>query len=130
MSKYKLKPEVWNLIKGRLKLYKTSNIISPHSLETMSDTDRDSYINDNVNEAIQDKYKRTFERKHKAIKEKEFKKYSNYYHQQTEFLNQLDLVLKKYDPKELSKQEVKKIPKIENNDTIDVSFSDLHMGKQ
>jgi len=129
MSKYKLKPEVWSLIKSRLKLYKTSNIISPYSLEHMSKEGSDEYIESNVNEALQDKYKRTFERKYKAIKEREFKKYSNYYHQQQEFLNQLETVLKRYDPKELTKHELKKIPEIDNNDTIDVWFSDLHLGK-
>ena len=130
MSKYKLKSEVWSLIKSRLKLYKTSNIVSPYTLENMTDEQADKYIEWGVELSMQDKYKRTFERKHKAIKDREFKKYSNYYHQQQEFLKQLDIVLKKYDPRKLSKYELKKIPEVDNNDTIDVSFSDLHMGKQ
>lgn len=33
LSKYELKPEVWHMIKNRLRLYKDSNTISPYTAE-------------------------------------------------------------------------------------------------
>lgn len=35
IQKYELKPEAWTLIKNRLRLYKASNVISPHTAETL-----------------------------------------------------------------------------------------------
>lgn len=129
MIKYKLKPIVWNMIKGRLSLYKDSNIISPYTLENLTEEEAEKYIEEWVDEAIQDKFIRVFERKSKNKYKSEFTKYSNYYHNAQQKLDDLLNVLKTYDPIKLEDFELANRPEVDNNDTIEVAFADLHIWK-
>lgn len=125
IQKYSLKPETRNLLKSRLRLYKDSNIVSPYTLENVDNVEE--YLEWKINETIQDKYKNIFVKKDREIKKREFTRYSNFYHSQQDFLDNVSKVLKSYKPKAIGKFIM---PKLENNNTIDVAFSDIHIGKQ
>lgn len=48
IEKYRLKPEAWNAIKSAFRLYKTSHVLSPHTLETASDEELEIVIGEKV----------------------------------------------------------------------------------
>lgn len=127
IQKYNLKAETRNLIKWRLRLYKDSNVVSPYTLENLSEEDMDGYLEGKINETIQDKYKSIFVKKDKSIKKREFIKYSNFFHSQHELLDLVRDVINNYEPKAIWKID---IPKIKNIDTVDIAFSDIHLWKK
>ena len=127
IQKYNIKPETRSLLKSRLRLYKESNIVSPYTLENMPKDEIDDYLEWKISETIQDKYKNTFVKKDKAIKKREFIKYSNFYHSQQDFLKNVENILKNYKPKTIGKCI---LPKINNNDTFDYAFGDIHIWKE
>lgn len=44
LRKYELKPEAWQCIKSRLRLYKASNVISPYTAENTPQDELDEKI--------------------------------------------------------------------------------------
>lgn len=44
LAKYKLKPNVWHMIKNRLRLYKDSNVISPYTAENTPEEELDTIV--------------------------------------------------------------------------------------
>lgn len=127
IQRYDLKPETRHLIKSRLRLYKDSNIVSPYTLENIPKEELEDYLEWKIDETIQDKYKNIFVKKDKAIKRREFIKYSNFFHSQTELLENVKNAISNYEPRKLEKIS---LPKIKNNNTIDIAFSDIHIGKK
>lgn len=75
MSKYDLKPKVWNLIKSNIWLYKDSNILSPLSMDNAS---KEWKVEEIIEEAtyknFQDKYKHKYKDAHITNLEKLVKK--------------------------------------------------------
>lgn len=73
LQKYRLKPEVFAALKGRLWLYKASNVISPHTLEESTDEEVSALIENAVERSIQDKYKEKFVATYDKVFEKKAK---------------------------------------------------------
>ena len=58
LQKYKIKPEVFTLLKNKLRLYKASDVISPFTAETLPEEELD----EKIHEAIDDNISRTKEK--------------------------------------------------------------------
>jgi len=127
MNKFKIKPEVWHMIKSRLWLMKDSNIVSQYTLDKIPEKSLWEYLEGKMQENIQDRYKDIFVKKDKAVRKREFKKYSTFFYSNEALLESIKRSIKKYEPKAVS---VWWIPRPKNNDTIDIAFSDLHIWKQ
>jgi len=126
LQKYKLKPEVFNMIKSRLRLYKSSHILSPITLERAKDWELDEYIQEAINSHIQDKYKDKFINTYEKTKEKDYKVKSKILSNIEYTLEHINKYLEWYKPKEYNLD----VLKIENNDEIAVLFSDIHLWKR
>lgn len=75
MQKYKLKPNVWNLIKNNIGLYKDSHILSPMSMDIAEEKgELEDVILDATWENFQDKYKGKYKEAHVQTLEKLVKK--------------------------------------------------------
>ena len=70
LKKYKLKPEVFLLIKSKLRLYKASDVISPYTFENSTEETIEFKIEEAIDESLsrhKDKFIETYERKFKKI---------------------------------------------------------------
>lgn len=126
LRKYSLKPEVWNKLKNALRLYKKSHTLSPVSMERMSSEQLDWHIDNAINEHIHDKYTGRFVKSYEKIKEKDYIKKSKVLANIDNMLEHMQTYLESYEP--LALEWV-----IESNnyinETLDVWFWDLHLGK-
>jgi len=125
IKKYSLKPEVWNLIKSRLRLYKTSHTISPATLAKCSDKELDEHIEEAIDEHIQDRYTTRFTETFEKKKHKDYVEKSKILANISNTLAHIDEYLLNYKPKEINFD----IPKVDNNEELAVLFSDIHLGK-
>ena len=125
LNKYQLKPELWHMLKNRLRLYKDSNVISPITLQRLTPEEADKKIEDVIDEAIQDKYKKSFVDKYDKKKKAMYKKMSTLLSSQEAYMEGLSKYIQDYKPKELNFE----VDKLDNNDEIMVLFSDLHIWK-
>lgn len=75
MTKYKLKPKVWNLIKSNIGLYKDSHILSPLSMDIAdSEWKLEEIIEDATYNNFNDKYRHKYKEAHTINLEKTVKK--------------------------------------------------------
>ena len=125
IQKYSLKPEVWNMIKSRLRLFKTSHTLSPISLDRSTDEELEEHIEEAIDEHIQDRYKSRFVNTFEKKKDIDYIKKSKILANIDNTLEHIDEYLKNYKPKELNID----IPEVNNSDEITVLFSDIHLGK-
>ena len=125
LQKYSLKPEVWNMLKNRLRLFKSSNTISPIALERASETKLNEYVDTSIDEHIQDRYKTKFINSFEKKKNKDYIAKSKILANIDNTLEHIEHFLIWYIPRQLDLEVVK----IDNNDEIDVIFSDIHLWK-
>jgi len=125
LRKYKLKPEVWSLIKNKLRLYKASDVISPYTAENLSEEELEEKIHEAIDENIsrtKDKMIDTYDKKFKQEAKKAMKIAWNFEVQ----LDMLQKVIECYKPK---KQDfTPETPK--NNEEVTILFSDIHIWKK
>lgn len=126
LQKYEIKPELFFILKNRLRLFKTSHVISPATMERLSDTELQSHIDWAIDEHIKDRYKSKFVKTFEKKKDEDYIKKSK-------ILSNIDYVLE-YIRDFLKDYEIKKInpieTKIKNNNHILVWTADWHLGKQ
>lgn len=126
LRKYKLKPEVFSLIKNKLRLYKASDVISPYTAEILSDEELEIKIDEAIDESLsitKDKMIVTYEKKFKLEARKAIKIVGTYEAQ----LALLREAIEKHEPRTVEKLTPNHI---ENQDRITVMISDLHIGKK
>ena len=128
LQEFKIKPEVWNVIKRRLRLYKDSHILSPVSLERFEwrEEEMESFINGAVEEHIQDKYIKKFQKSWRDSFDKEAKKAMKRMAEIDNFLDYLKKYIDNYEPRNIDFE----YKQPTNNDSVDISISDLHIWKQ
>lgn len=125
LQKYELKPEAWQIIKNRLRLYKASNVISPYTAENSTEEELEEkieYATARHIDTIKGKMVTTHEKKFKEDAKKAFKMLGNIDY----FLDNLREYITEHKPIEIDY--VRK-PQL-NNDRFDLSFSDIHIGKE
>lgn len=123
-QKYRLKPEAWGIIKSRLHLQKDSHVISPYTLENLSEEEEDAVIEratvDHIDTKI-GKFVNTYEKQFKARAMDAMKRLEN----KNYLLDEYKKVLDECKPKEYEF-----VPKvINNNDEKMVIITDIHFGK-
>lgn len=127
LQKYEIKPELFFLLKNRLRLFKSSHVLSPATMDKLTDEELQKHIDWAIDEHITDRYKSKF------VKTFEKKKNDDYI-KKSKILSNIDYVLEHIQDflKEYKSEPVKiirdKEPK--NNDSILVWISDLHIWKQ
>jgi len=124
IQKYELKPEAWTLIKNRLRLYKASNVISPHTAETLWEEELDEKIEEATTrhiDTMKQKMVSTHERKFKEEARKAFRKLGDIDY----FLEHLKTFIQSYSPKTVKFDD--KAPEAPGEITI--AISDIHIGK-
>jgi predicted nuclease of restriction endonuclease-like (RecB) superfamily len=124
-QKYKLKPEAWGIIKSRLHLQKDSHVISPYTLENLSEDEEDTMIEkvtvDHIDTKI-GKFVNTYDKQFKARAMDALKRLAN----KDYLLDEFKRVLEEYEPVKMDF-----VPKvIENDDKKMVILTDIHFGKQ
>ena len=124
IDKFNLKPKVWNLIKGRLWLNKYSHVLSWETLNKSDEEVEEKIIDASINYI--DNKKAKFIKTIEKEKDKEFKRMLKILSSKEDMLSHLQTYLKTYKPKNIKLER----KKIENNDSIDVWFSDTHLGKK
>ena len=125
LRKYKIKPEVWNLIKNKLRLYKDSDVISPYTAESLQPEQLDQVIETAIDENIsntKEKMLNTYEKKYSKEAKKAIWIIANYEYQ----LNLLQNAIKDYKPRVLNFNRI--APK--NNENLTIFMSDIHIWKQ
>ena len=127
LQEFKIKPELWNMLKNRLRLYKDSHVLSPVSLERFEWDEEwlQEFIDNAVDEHIQDKYvskfQNSYERQFKEKAIKAMKRLANI----DEFLEYVRDHIKDYKPREINFE----LPEVNINETIDFAITDLHIWK-
>lgn len=125
LQKYEIKPEVFNLIKSRLRLYKASHVLSPATIERCTEEELQARINGAIDSHIHDRYRTKFINTFEKKKNEDYIKKSKVISNIDYLLDHIKEFLKEYKPRELNilREDIK------NNDEITVFFSDLHLGK-
>ena len=125
-QKYGLTPQAWQVIKGRLGLYKDSHVVSPATLEGMDEDEKEERIVEVIDRHWADRVVG----KMVATNEKKFKKEAEramrFLYDSEYRLGHLKTFLETYRP-ELPNIEPKKI---ENDDIVHFFLSDIHLGKK
>ncbi len=124
LQKYELKPEAWQCIKHRLRLYKASNVISPFTAENTPEEELDKKIEYAISrhiDSIKGKMVQTYDKQFKVEAKKAFKILWNLEY----FLEHLQTYLESYQPVKFDF-----VPKqIYNNDIKHFVITDIHLGK-
>ncbi len=125
LQKYEIKPELFNIIKSRLRLFKSSHVVSPATLDRSSDEELQAILDGTIDEHIKDRYKARFTQTFEKLKHSDYVKKSKILAWHEYFLENLQSYLTNYEPREVNII----AEKVKNNDEITVLFSDLHIGK-
>lgn len=125
-DKYNLKPEVWNMLKSRLGLYKDSHVLSPMSLERADEKgEADEVIYKAAYTAITDKHKQKFIKTCDAILIDEGKKAIKALSSWQNFFDAMKHNINYREPIKPTK-----VPKVkQNSDILHLFLSDIHNGK-
>jgi len=130
ISKYELNPKVWNLIKNRLQLYKTSDIIPEWLLEHIEKTEWEEKVEEIIEEvshkAVFNKYNNQVVKKYNTQKEIEYKKAITKLYETENFLEMLRWFIDNYEPKDIKFDTVEKI----DDNNLYVAISDIHIWKE
>ena len=122
LQKYELKPQVWYIIKNRLRLYKDSNVISPYTAETTSEERLDDIIEEasiRHRDTIKHRMVKTHEVLWNAESTRAIKTLSNVEY----FLENIRRYLVDYKPKEIEFIEYKEN---KNYPPLTIAMSDFH----
>lgn len=123
-QKYKLKPQAWNAIKTKLQLYKDSHVVSPYTLENLSEEDEGRVIEKAISDHIDtkvDKFTNTYEREFKKRAEQALKEKANFEYR----LEKLREVLATYKP-----EKIDFVPNyVPNGSEAHFFLTDIHIGK-
>lgn len=124
-QKYKLKPQAWNAIKTKLQLFKDSHVVSPYTLENLSEEDEwrviEKAISDHIDTKV-DKFTNTYEKKYKKLAEDAIKVKSNMDY----YFEKLNEAVDKHIPLELDFEPYQE----KEWDTIEhFILTDIHLGK-
>lgn len=126
LQKYQIKPELFQMIKNRLRLYKASHIVSPATLDRASDEELQDIIENWIDEHIKDKYRdkftKTYEKKVKEDYIRKSKILSNYDY----LLEHLQEFLKNHKPREIEII----TPELKNTDSLLACIADIHLWKK
>jgi len=131
LEKYKLKPEVFNLIKSKLWLYKTSNVISPYTLNKLEQEGDETVVERIIEDAIEEnidtfkgKFVKTYDKKFKQEAKKAFWIVWNVEY----YLENLYEVIKKYEPKKIELPNLNMLTT--SNKELVIVMTDIHLGKK
>jgi hypothetical protein len=122
-DKYNLKPEVWNMLKSRLGLYKDSHVLSPMSLDK---ADKEGVIDEVIyhaaHQAITDRHKQKFIKTCDTILIEEGKKAIKIVSSWQNFFDAMAHNINYREPIKPTK-----LPKIKkNSDILHILLSDIH----
>lgn len=125
LRKYKIKPEVFSLIKNKLRLYKASDVISPYTAENLPEEELDTKIHEAIDENIsrtKNKMINTFEKQFKKEALKAMSQVWNFEYQ----LEAIKKAVSNYNPR------VFEFPSLtlENSKEKDFIITDLHIWKK
>lgn len=130
MVKYELTPKAWYLIKNRLGLYKTSDLIPEWLLEKIEKEQGQKAVEKEIEEvsykAVYNKYNNMIVKKYRNQKENEYKKAITRLYEIENFLELLRDFIDNYEPKKIQFNKVKSF----NKDKVYVAISDVHLGKE
>jgi len=130
MEKYELNPRAWNILKSRLWLYKSSNILPDWLLERTEKEEWEEAVEQKINEvsykAAISKYKSKIAKRYRANKEKEYEKAITTLYNTENFLDMLRWFIDSYEPKDIKFNTVEKI----DNDNLYLAISDIHIWKE
>lgn len=129
LTKYWIHRDVWKLIKTRLNVTKDVNACHDIILDRIKEKHWEEWVEQKVVEvsskAIKSKYHDNFKPTYAKIKEKEFVKKSKRLASMTATLEWAREYIQDYNPKPLDFDVVPR----DNNDEVEVVFSDIHLGK-
>ena len=126
LQKYNIKIELFNIIKNRLRLFKSSHVVSPVTLDRASDEELQGIIDWAIIEHRDDRYRKRFVESFEKDREKDYVEKSRKIANIDYRLEVISKFLDGYKPRELSIT----VPNITNNEEVTVLFGDLHIGKQ
>ena len=125
LAKYELKPEVWHMIKNRLRLYKDSNVISPHTAENTPEEQLETIITEASVRHI-DTIKQKMVKTHEVLFKEESKRAIKTLSNVEYFLENVERFIKEYKPKNIhfTPQNISiGLP------PLTIAMSDFHFGK-
>lgn len=123
---FELTPKVRNFIKNVMNLYKDSSPFDIVTLRNMDQDDMAKIAQEKADRLTDAKMKRVYENAVINKKENDLKIMSKQLYTIDRLMDRLELVIKKYKPRDFDKV---KIPNIKNKDTKDVFITDAHFGK-
>ena len=126
LEKYQLKPNVWYMIKNRLRLYKDSNVISPYTAENTPKHQLDKIVVDATHRHI-DTIKQRMVQTHEKLYAKESKRAIKTLSNVEYFLDNIEKYIDKYKAKEIKWVEKQKPSWLH---PLVIAMSDFHFGKK
>lgn len=124
-QKYKLQPKAWEAIKRKLSLYKTSHVLSPHTLSKLSDSEEaeaiDEAIADHIDTKV-DKFKNTYDKQFKKRATEALKIQANFEYR----LEMLQKAIVDHEPMELDFEPVEVADDKSQSHYV---ITDIHLGK-
>lgn len=126
MAKYQLKPEVFHMIKNRLRLYKDSNVISPYTAENTPEEELDTIITEASARHI-DTIKGRMVRTHEKLYAEESKRAIRIISNTEYFLGNLNKFIESYEPKNIEFVPQTISPSFP---PLTIAMSDFHFGKK
>ena len=123
-QKYKLKPEAWDAIKSKLKLYKASHVVSPYTLENLSEEEEEAIVDTAISDHLDtkgNKFVKSYEKQFKARANKAIATLENFKYQ----LAMIEEAIQGHRPLQVNYTPKKQ----ENNDSAHYFISDIHIGK-
>lgn len=124
IQKYELKPEAWTLIKNRLRLFKHSNVISPHTAETIGEEELEERIQEATTRHV-DTIKQRMVMTHERLFKQEAKKAMERMANVDVFLEHVQNHLSSYVPKQVTFMHGERMA----GKSATFVISDIHVGK-
>lgn len=127
LSKFKLSPEVWNHIRNATWLQKQSVPFDPVTVGMQwSNPEMEAIATEKAQILKEAEMRKIYTNAEQSFLKWAVKKYAKTNHWYDLFISKLEEVLKTYKPIDFDKI---KVPEIKNDDILNVSFGDLHLGK-
>ena len=126
LVKYKLKPNVWHMVKNRLRLYKDSNVISPYTAEHTPEEQLDNIVTEATVrhiDTIKSRMVKTHEKLYAEESKRAIRTLSNVEH----FLENVERYIDNYKPRVIDFT-----PRTINPayPPLTIAMSDFHFGKK
>lgn len=126
LAKYQLKPNVFHMIKNRLRLYKDSNVISPYTAENTPEEELDKVVTEATVrhiDTIKSRMVKTHERLYSDESKRAIRTLSNIEY----FLENVERYISSYKPRT-----IEFVPHIINPNypPLTIAMSDFHFGKK